>query len=62
MEFLEALWLLWMDGWTGDHWSTIIWTASTTGFVVCMALAAYFQHLDNKRYCVKARHFKRIRR
>ena len=35
MELLELFWLLWLDGWTGEHWATVVWTGSTVGVVVC---------------------------
>lgn len=50
MELLQMFWLLWLDGWTGEHWSTIAWTASTTGGFVLGIILYFIRRADMKRY------------
>ena len=50
MEILNLFWLLWLDGWTGEHWVSVVWTVSTTAMPVLYGVIAYFRWQDRRRY------------
>ena len=50
MELLQMFWLIWLDGWTGEHWPSILWTAATTGGAILGVVLYLIHRADMKRY------------
>lgn len=50
MELLNGLYLLYLDGYTGEHWVTLFWAVTINSVPLLVAVLAYFNWQDRRRY------------
>ena len=46
---LELMWLVWLDGWTGEHWVSVVWTCATTSMPILIGIIQYMDWMDRRR-------------